>query len=99
VATGIVRRIDELGRVVIPSETRAMLGLPLGAPLEFFLDEDRIVLKAYRPGCLFCDGLDDVADFRGRLVCRTCVAEVREMVGGANEPSVLMGWALDAREA
>jgi transcriptional pleiotropic regulator of transition state genes len=83
VATGIVRRIDELGRVVIPAETRAMLGLPTGVPLEFFLDEDRLVLKRYRPGCVFCDRFDGVSDFRGRLVCSGCAAAVRDMVTNA----------------
>lgn len=76
-ATGIVRRIDDLGRVVIPREIRANLNINEGDPMGIYVDkEGEIILKKYEPGCTFCGGMDDVKDFKGKLVCGNCRANM-----------------------
>lgn len=75
-ATGIVRRVDDLGRVVIPKELRRTLGIADGDPLEIFVSEDQIILKKYVPGCYFCEGLENVSYFHGKPVCLKCAKEI-----------------------
>lgn len=69
----VVRQVDELGRVVIPIEVRRSLGIDAGAPLEFLVDGDRIVLRRYEPGCTFCGEVGELVEHRGRWVCRRCL--------------------------
>ena len=69
---GITRRIDPLGRLVIPKETRRMFGIKEGDPLEIFTDGDTIVLKKYVPGCIFCDSVDNLKEYKGKNVCTSC---------------------------
>ena len=73
-ATGVCRRIDHLGRLVLPVELRRTLGLPVGASMEFFIEGNRIILKPHEPGCVFCGEADKVVEFKGHNVCRQCVA-------------------------
>jgi len=77
-ATGIVRKVDELGRVVIPIELRRTLGIAERDALEIYTDEDRIVLQKYEPtcSCIFCGSTDDVTSFKSRNICRKCVKEL-----------------------
>ena len=77
-ATGIVRRIDELGRVVIPKEIRRTLRIKEGDPLEIFTEGDEIILKKYQPGCIFCNDARNVTLFKGKLVCEKCLAEMKQ---------------------
>lgn len=79
-ATGIVRRIDDLGRVVIPKELRRMLGIKEGDPLEIFTDGERIVLRKYVPGCCLCGNVDQklATLSSGKIVCGPCVDLIRE---------------------
>ncbi len=77
-STGIVRRIDELGRIVLPIELRNKMDIKTRDSIEIFVDEDRIVLKKYEPACLFCGNADDVILYRGKLVCRKCLAEMNK---------------------
>ena len=78
-ATGIVRRIDDLGRVVIPKEIRRTLRIKEGDPLEIFTDrEGEIILKKYQPGCIFCNDARNVTLFKGKLVCDKCLAEMKQ---------------------
>ncbi|GAC42785.1 AbrB/MazE/SpoVT family DNA-binding domain-containing protein [Paenibacillus popilliae] len=74
-STGIVRKVDELGRVVVPIELRRTLGIGEKDALEIYVDGECIVLKKYQPGCTFCGGLDDMMTFKGKLVCRQCTKE------------------------
>ncbi len=75
-STGIVRRIDELGRIVLPIELRNNLGIKTKDAIEIFVEEDRVILKKYEPACLFCGNADDVILYRGKLVCRKCYKEI-----------------------
>lgn len=75
---GIVRPVDELGRIVIPMELRRVLGISEGGPLEIFIDEEakRLMLRQYNTGCLFCASMEALSYFRGRLVCQFCLKEL-----------------------
>jgi len=73
---GMVRKIDELGRIVLPIETRRQLELDTKDGVEIFVHEDTIVLKKYQPCCIFCGEAADVMEFRGKKVCRGCAAEL-----------------------
>ncbi len=77
-STGIVRRIDELGRIVLPIELRNKMDIKNKDSVEIFVEEDRIILKKYVPACMFCGNADDVTLFRTKLVCKHCVQELSE---------------------
>ena len=74
-STGIVRKVDELGRIVLPVELRRTMDI-----VEKDALENSIVLRKYRPSCIFCDSTKDVRTFRGRNVCPRCLRELRERV-------------------
>lgn len=75
-STGIVRKVDELGRVVIPIELRRTLGIEEKDALEIYVDNEKIILKRYEPACVFCGDASNVQHYRGKLVCRHCAAEM-----------------------
>jgi AbrB family transcriptional regulator, transcriptional pleiotropic regulator of transition state genes len=79
-STGIVRRVDELGRIVIPKETREQLDICEKDSLEIFIDgeENMIIFKKYTPGCIFCGQLNQVYSFGDKLVCNDCLKEVKQ---------------------
>ena len=74
-STGIVRKVDELGRVVIPIELRRTLSIEEKDALEIYADSDRIVLRKYEPACacVFCGNADKVTNFKGKNVCDECI--------------------------
>ena len=76
-STGIVRKIDNLGRLVLPVELRRGLGLDEDPTVEIFVEEDTIVLKKYQPACIFCDDAKDVVNFKGKNVCTNCIRELQ----------------------
>lgn len=76
VETGIVRRIDELGRIVIPSEIRKRFGLAEKDPVEISVRGETILLSKPHSSCVFCGGDDGLEEHRGRAVCRACIAEL-----------------------
>lgn len=71
-STGVVRKVDELGRVVIPIELRRTMGIEEKDALEIYVDNEKIILKKYEPACVFCNSADHVQSFKGKLVCREC---------------------------
>ena len=71
-STGMVRQIDPLGRVVLPKETRTILDMPAGTPLEFWVEDDTIILKKY--SCAVCGGMESLESFRGQRICADCRA-------------------------
>jgi len=79
--TGIVRKVDELGRIVLPSELRRTLHIEERDSLEIYTDEDKIVLKKYEPSCIFTNEMDDLIDYKGRKVSRQAVREMAELAG------------------
>ncbi len=78
-ATGIVRPVDPLGRVVIPVELRRNLGINTDDSLEVFVDGDFIMLKKYEPACIFCGNAKDVQNIHGKIICRTCLDELKSL--------------------
>ncbi|MFO7295811.1 MAG: AbrB/MazE/SpoVT family DNA-binding domain-containing protein [Caldicoprobacter sp.] len=78
-STGIVRKVDELGRVVIPIELRRTLGIDKKDALEIYVDDEHIILKKYEPACIFCDNAKDVRTYKGRNICKECLAELRKL--------------------
>lgn len=75
-STGIVRRVDELGRIVLPIELRRTLDIGEKDALEIFVEGSTVVLKKYRPTCIFCDSARDVFVFRGKNICPKCLREL-----------------------
>ncbi len=75
-ATGIVRKIDELGRIVIPKELRKTMSIDIKDPLEVFVDGDLVILKKYEPACIFCGEAKDVKNIKGRNMCQDCMVEI-----------------------
>ncbi len=76
-STGIVRKIDSLGRFVIPIELRHVLEINSSDSIEIFTEDDKIILKKYQPACLFCGSADDVIYFKGKLICSKCLEEIK----------------------
>ncbi|MBQ8448658.1 MAG: AbrB/MazE/SpoVT family DNA-binding domain-containing protein [Clostridia bacterium] len=77
-STGVVRRIDELGRIVLPIEIRKNLNIENRDTVEIFVEEDKIILKKYEPACIFCGNADDVIMFNSKLICRECVEKIKD---------------------
>ena len=75
-STGIVRKVDELGRIVLPIELRRTLDIEEKDSLEIYVDGSSIVLRKYQPACDFCDDATDVVNFRGKIVCQNCLKEL-----------------------
>ncbi|MGI6413382.1 MAG: AbrB/MazE/SpoVT family DNA-binding domain-containing protein [Syntrophomonadaceae bacterium] len=80
-STGVVRKVDELGRIVIPIELRRTMGIEEKDALEIYVDNDRIILKKYEPACIFCGNADEVLNYKGKNLCRTCLTELTKQVG------------------
>lgn len=78
-STGMIREIDSLGRFVLPKEIRNHLGLCPGDAVEIFTEGDRILLKKYEPGCIFCGDAENLTLFEGRLVCASCLEKMKKL--------------------
>jgi len=78
-STGIVRKIDELGRIVLPIELRRTLGIEEKDGVEIFVDGDTIVLRKYQRGCTYCGNSEHVVTFKGKLVCAECIGEMEAL--------------------
>lgn len=71
-ATGIIRRVDDLGRIVLPKELRQTMGIRAGDPMEIYTDADNIILRKYAPGCAFCGSVNGIRYIHGTPVCGAC---------------------------
>lgn len=79
-ATGIVRKVDELGRVVIPIELRNKFDIKGKDPIEIFVDSNTIVLKKYEPNCVFCGNTKELVSYNDKLVCEKCIEKLNNKV-------------------
>ncbi|AEV66848.1 AbrB/MazE/SpoVT family DNA-binding domain-containing protein [Acetivibrio clariflavus] len=79
--TGVTRRIDALGRIVLPMEIRQAFGINSNEPLEIFLDKSSIVLKKYNPGCTLCDNTENLISFKDKKFCMDCISQLAEKAG------------------
>lgn len=73
---GIIRKIDGLGRLVLPVEIRRSLSLNLHDPMEFYMDGENIVIRKYNPSCVFCGGVEHTVKFGERLICPECLNSI-----------------------
>ena len=78
-ATGIVRKVDELGRIVLPIELRRTLDIEIKDPIEIFVDGEFILLKKYEPACIFCGNAKNVVRIKEKNVCEDCRKELQQM--------------------
>lgn len=77
-ATGIVRKVDELGRIVLPIELRRTLDINIKDPVEIYVDNDCIMLRKYEPTCVFCGNANDIVQINGKNVCRSCINDLKK---------------------
>lgn len=75
-STGMVRKVDELGRIVLPIEMRRTLDIAEKDALEIYVEGDNIILRKNQLSCVFCDGTDGLVSFKGKYVCKDCVSKL-----------------------
>ena len=78
-ATGIVRKLDQLGRIVIPKELRNTFYLKEDDPIEIFVDGNDIILRKYQPACIFCNDASDVIQYEGKNICKNCIKKIKNL--------------------
>lgn len=80
-ATGIIRKVDELGRIVLPIELRRTMDIAVRDELEIFIDNDRVVLQKceQRSSCVFCGASQGLQAYRGKNLCRDCLEKIRQL--------------------
>lgn len=76
-ATGIVRKVDELGRIVLPIEMRRTLDIAEKDALEIYVEGAAVILKKYKPSCIFCDSTKDIVEFKGKNICPKCLRDLK----------------------
>lgn len=79
-STGIVRKVDELGRIVLPIELRNKLGIAEKDPIEIYVDGSSIILKKYEPNCIFCGNSKDLIAYNDKLVCKKCQDKLSDLI-------------------
>ena len=75
-SSGIIRKVDDLGRIVLPIELRRVLGIEERDELEIYLDDDKVVLRKYEPSCIFCASPRGLVAYHGKNVCMECIREM-----------------------
>ena len=78
-STGIVRKVDELGRIVLPIELRRIMNIAEKDALEIYVDGETIMLKKYAPCCVFCSAAEDVISYKGKNICRSCLRDLKKV--------------------
>ena len=78
-STGIIRKVDDLGRIVLPIELRRTLDIAERDELEIFMENDRIVLQKYEPACIFCGSARGITSFNRKNICSDCIARLQEL--------------------
>jgi transcriptional pleiotropic regulator of transition state genes len=80
-STGIVRKVDELGRIVLPIELRKVLHIEVRDALEIFVDEGKIILKKYEPADIFTGSMEDLIEYKGKKVSKQSIIEMAKQIG------------------
>ena len=78
-STGVIRRVDELGHVVIPIEIRTQFGISEKDPKEIYVDGSSIILKKYEPNCIFCGNSKKLIEYEGRPICKKCADAIMNL--------------------
>ena len=77
-STGIIRGLDNMGRVVIPKEIRRLLDMTEGVDeFEIYMQNNSIILKKHKPTCIFCSSEEDCIEFEEQTVCKTCIEKMQ----------------------
>mgnify|MGYP004677191057 CR=1 FL=1 len=76
--TGMIRRVDELGRLVIPIEIRNRFDIKEKDPMEIYVQDDLIILKKYEANCLLCGETKDLVEFNSKVICKKCIQELQK---------------------
>ena len=79
-STGIVRKVDELGRIVLPIELRRTLGIEEKDRIEIFVDGESIILRKYQPACIFCANAKDIINYKGKNICPDCIKKLKDKI-------------------
>ena len=79
-SVGIVRRIDNLGRINIPKELTKRFNIKDGDPMEVLVDEDKIILRKYKSRCTFCGSTDNIISYQNKIICSICINDIKEKV-------------------
>lgn len=77
-STGIIRRIDDLGRIVLPIELRKKMGIEQRDAIEIYVDGDRVILKKHETECIFCGSKKDISEYKGKNICGACIKNLSE---------------------
>ena len=83
-STGIVRKLDELGRVVIPKEIRGKLDIDEKDSIEIYVEGTSIILKKSELGCIFCNNTKDLLSFKEKLICKPCLEKLSSKLNSKN---------------
>ena len=78
-STGIVRKVDELGRIVLPIELRRTMDIAEKDAIEIYVDGASIILRKYEPACIFCGDAKNVINYRGKNICPNCLKEMKKL--------------------
>lgn len=80
-STGVVRKLDELGRITLPIELRRNLNVEDRDPLEIFIDDDKIILRKYNPADIFTGEMSDLVEYKGKKVSKKTIIELAKLAG------------------
>ena len=75
-STGIIRKVDDLGRIVLPIELRRTLDIAERDELEIYMENDQIILQKYEPSCIFCDSSSGLVSYKGKNICQECIRSI-----------------------
>lgn len=78
-STGIIRKVDELGRIVIPKEIRTKFGICEGDPMEFFVEGSQLSIEKYEPDCIFCGSSKKLVSYNDKLICTKCAERLNKL--------------------
>lgn len=77
---GVVRKVDQLGRIVLPKSLRKRYQMNEGDPVEILVQGDHIILERYKPKCIFCSNQEQVVEYEGRFICQGCLEEMKQII-------------------
>lgn len=78
-STGIIRKVDELGRIVVPIELRNKLNINIKDEVEIYVDKSSIILKKFQPSCIFCGSSKNLTEFEDKLICDKCLEKIKKI--------------------
>lgn len=77
---GIVRKVDQLGRIVLPKSLRKRYLMNEGDPVEILVQGDHIILERYKPKCVFCSNQENVVEYNSRYICNDCLVDMKQAI-------------------